>query len=158
MCGGISQDQELFWRVEEGGADQCGVAVPRCCYRVHLEGILAHSSNLNFERVLSADKEQLISFFVLLNGASWTRGSVGRPFKRIGNASIEDGEDDHRRTMRRLIENATTEEPYRDDPEAAGAVASNGNDGPRVLPSTLGETPNEWADEAQGNRDARANA
>jgi len=60
--------------------------------------------------------------------------------------------------MRRLIEDATTEEPYHDDPEASGAAASNANDGPRIQPSTLGETHNEWADEEQGNRDARVSA
>lgn len=101
---------------------------------------------------------KLISFFTLLNGASWTRASIGRPFKRIGNASTENGEDDPRGTMRRLIENATTEEPYRDDPEAAGAQATAVNNGPRVMPSTLGETANEWADEEHGNRDLRVSA
>lgn len=53
--------------------------------------------------------------------------------------------------MRRLIEGGSVEEPYRDEPDANG----DGEHGPRVQPSALGETYNEWADDEQCVRDAR---
>jgi len=97
---------------------------------------------------------KLGSIFTLLTSASWTHTRLGRPFKQIKNPTAENGEESPRGTMRRLIEGGSVAEPYRDDPEASGV---NGNEdlGPRVQPSALGETANEWADDEQSIGDAR---
>ncbi|TVY85685.1 hypothetical protein LAWI1_G008581, partial [Lachnellula willkommii] len=96
------------------------------------------------------------SIFTLLSRASWTHLPLVRAFKRIGT-SAQNGDEDARATMRRLIEGGSVEEPYLDDPEAA-RENENENHGPRVQPSALGETSNEWADgDEQGARDARVN-
>ncbi|TVY26216.1 hypothetical protein LHYA1_G005531 [Lachnellula hyalina] len=97
------------------------------------------------------------SIFTLLSSASWTHLPLVRAFKRIGSFA-QNGDEDARATMRRLIEGGSVEEPYLDDPEAARAN-ENGNHGPRVQPSALGETSNEWADDDEsGARDAQVSS
>jgi hypothetical protein len=55
--------------------------------------------------------------------------------------------------MRRLIEEGIGEEGYHDEPNessparAVEATPANHEDGPRVVPSTLVSSGNEWRDE-----------
>ncbi|TVY33471.1 hypothetical protein LOCC1_G007985 [Lachnellula occidentalis] len=93
------------------------------------------------------------SIFTLVSKASWTHLPLVRALKRVGG-SAQDGDEDARATMRRLIEGGSVDEPYLDDPEAARGLEHE-NHGPIVQPSALGETSNEWVDEDEENgRDA----
>ncbi|TVY78436.1 hypothetical protein LSUE1_G007220 [Lachnellula suecica] len=98
---------------------------------------------------------KLGSVLTLLTSASWTHSRSRPSFKRIGDSSGDNEEEEHNSSTARLLESGDVAEPYRDDPEATGA-ASNGNEdhSPAVLPSALGEARNEWADDEQSGRNS----
>jgi len=96
---------------------------------------------------------KVLSVISLLTSSS-THARWTRPFKRITNEATEEPEDDdHRATMRRLIEDSVGEERYHDEPtgespiRAREATPENIAEGPRVVPSTLADSGNEWRDE-----------
>jgi len=98
---------------------------------------------------------KVLSVISLLTSSSWTHAGWVRPFKRITNEATEDPEDDdHRAMMRRLIDEGVAEERYRDEPTSEGSPVraievspEDHEEGPRVVPSTLVDSGNEWRDE-----------
>jgi hypothetical protein len=88
---------------------------------------------------------QVLSVISLLTSSSWTHAGWTRPFKPVTNEAPEEPEDnDHRATMRRLIDEDVEEERYHDEPTSEGspvrtaeATPENHEEGFRVVPSTL---------------------
>jgi hypothetical protein len=102
---------------------------------------------------------QAISIFSLLTNSSWTDSKWVHPFRRHTNGDVEEGAVDNRANMRRLIEESSGQGEYHDEPEETPARAleappGNGQyNGPRVEPSSLVDTGNEWRDEGD-NRES----
>jgi len=99
---------------------------------------------------------KVLSVISLLTSSSWTHATWVRLFKRITNEATEEPEEeDHRATMRRLIEEGAGEERYHDEPTSGvspvraieATPEDHDHDGPRVVPSTLVDSGNEWRDE-----------
>jgi len=97
---------------------------------------------------------KVLSVISLLTSSSWTAGRT-RPFKRVANEATEEPEDDdHRATMRRLIEEDSGEERYHDEPTSVGSpvrgtetTPEDHEEDPRVVQSTLVDNGNERGDE-----------
>jgi hypothetical protein len=87
-----------------------------------------------------------MSVVFLLTNPTMSHARTSRAFKRITNRS-DDDEEDNRATMRRLIEESASAEPYRDNPEEPADVNRIESAAPRVQPSALLEAQNEWRDE-----------
>jgi hypothetical protein len=99
----------------------------------------------------------VISILSLLTSASSVRSKWAHTFRRHTNGVVEDPEADNRAVARRLIEGGIGQEDYQDGPaqENTGRAveAPPGNDqeqGPRVQPSSLLDSGNEWRDEGEG--------
>ncbi|RDW63872.1 hypothetical protein BP5796_10374 [Coleophoma crateriformis] len=86
---------------------------------------------------------KVISLIYLLTSSSWMNGSVTRRFKQLTGMTDEDTED-NRATMRRLIEEGDRSASYRDEEEPE---PSDQDQGPRVVPSPLVESNNQWREE-----------
>ncbi|KUJ07396.1 uncharacterized protein LY89DRAFT_365263 [Mollisia scopiformis] len=88
----------------------------------------------------------ILSLLTTREDSSWSTPWIRR-FKRRANGDAEDPEDDHRASMRRLIEDNANREGYHDGPdESVERGNRSGDQGPRVEPSPLTVT-NEWHDE-----------
>jgi len=95
---------------------------------------------------------KVLSLISLLTSTSFSQSKWARPFKQIGHAQdvedIDEPEEDHRATVRRLIEENVEE--YHDDPSAPSSNRINGaadreqDHGPRVQPSQLTDGASEW--------------
>lgn len=99
----------------------------------------------------------MISIISLLTGPSWEHSNWAHPFQRHSAVDVEQPEEDNRADMRRLIEESHGHEESEDDPVPENTnraiEAPPGNDqrqGPRVEPSSLLDTGNEWRDEGEG--------
>jgi hypothetical protein len=98
----------------------------------------------------------VVSILSLLTSQSWAGSKWVQPFRRRANGDIEEPEEDNRAHMRRLIEEGTGQEEYRDESaqentgRAIEAPPGDGHDqGPRVEPSSLLDTGNEWQNEGE---------
>ncbi|EHK96448.1 hypothetical protein M7I_7842 [Glarea lozoyensis 74030] len=67
-------------------------------------------------RTIKDRKCKVMSVVFLLTNPTMSHARTSRAFKRITNRS-DDDEEDSRATMRRLIEESASTEPYRDNPE-----------------------------------------
>jgi len=101
---------------------------------------------------------KVITLLSLLTSTSWTHPTWMQRFKRGAHGDIEDPEDDHRASMRRLIEDNANDEGYHDEPDdetverALEAPGGGQDQGPRVEPSILTDHANEWRDEGNTSR------
>ncbi|KAG0650076.1 hypothetical protein D0Z07_3227 [Hyphodiscus hymeniophilus] len=94
-----------------------------------------------------------VSIISLLTSTTWEQ-SWAHPFRRHVNGDVEDPEEDNRADMRRLIEGGDRHQESRDEPAEGhtgrAIEAPSGDDqsqGPRVQPSSLLDTGNEWRNE-----------
>lgn len=95
---------------------------------------------------------QALSILSLLTNTPWSEFDWAQAFKQSNRDSEETPGDENGSSSRRLIEAATPDEEYHDEPPGSDAapVAANENgqdQGPRVQPSQLLDHGNEWRHE-----------
>lgn len=95
----------------------------------------------------------------ILTRPSWLSSRWGRYFVPGGYEAVEEPDEDHRASMRGLIEEGAEDEEYHDDaeedssaPRVIEAPKDDNGQGPRVQPSQLVEAGHEWRDEGEGHR------
>lgn len=100
---------------------------------------------------------QVLSIIALFSSSAWTHPRWIHPFHRTGEAAEEPEGDDHRATMRRLIDEGIGTEGYHDElsegspTRALEGQSENHEEGPRVMPSLL-DSGSEWRDDGEGHR------
>lgn len=160
MSRDLSLHEKLLESLEKGRTDKCWSALASCSSRVHTEGVSNSQIGIGLREPELTASRQVTSVIALLSSSSWTRSRWVRPFHRFSGEAVEEPEgDDHRATMRRLIDEGTGAEGYHDEPSegsptrALEASSDNHEESPRVVQSSLLDSGNEWRDDGEGHRD-----